>query len=161
MKPDYKLSILGTLLSIGTASTVDPSTCSRQSIAACPTAYDPCCAYVCAEAQVPFKVCSPTTDTVLAQCSKCPFPTSTSALDTTTKTSEPPVSSPPTTTSPSTLSTSTCTPYVVTTGPACPAAHNPCCAWTCAEAQVPYAVCQPTDNSGQYAVCSQCPTLTL
>lgn len=47
----------------------------RSSIDACPTQYDPCCAYVCAEAQVPFLVCSPVNETFLAQCEQCASPT--------------------------------------------------------------------------------------
>lgn len=56
-------------------TTINTSTCTPQSIAACPTPYNPCCAYICAEAQVPFDVCSPTNDTDLAVCSACPTPT--------------------------------------------------------------------------------------
>lgn len=56
-------------------TTLNTSTCTPQSIAACPTPYDPCCAFVCAEAQVPFEVCAPTNRTVLASCYACPTPT--------------------------------------------------------------------------------------
>ncbi|KAG6989847.1 hypothetical protein G7Y79_00062g093250 [Physcia stellaris] len=51
-------------------STLSTSTCERSSASACPTAYTPCCAYLCAEAQVPFLVCSQENQTVLAQCQK-------------------------------------------------------------------------------------------
>jgi hypothetical protein len=40
----------------------------------------------------------------------------------------------------------------------CPTTPAPCCAYLCAEAQVPFLVCQPTDGSGEFAVCSKCPT---
>ena len=160
--------------SLAKTSTFNPSTCARQSIAACPTPYDPCCAFVCAEAQVPFKVCSPENETVLAQCSKCPSPTSTTKHSTSTKlstTKKPSGTSTPakkttttkhTTTSSSktTLTKSTCGPSIVTSGPACPTPYDPCCAWSCAEAQVPYAVCSQTDGTGEFATCSKCPSPT-
>ena len=65
-----------------TTTTLNTSTCSRQSIAACPTPYDPCCAFVCAEAQVPFDVCSPSNETFLASCYACAPPTVTPSATT-------------------------------------------------------------------------------
>ena len=157
----------------------NPSTCARQSTAACPapTAYDPCCAYVCAEAQVPFRVCSPENETVLAQCSQCPsaaptpdspsgvvpplttsmttswaMPTGTGVTSTITST---------TSTITSTLTTSTCSQRLVTEGPACPtsgAPSDPCCKYVCQEAQVPYDICQASDDTGMYKTCELCPT---
>ena len=161
------------------STTINTSSCTFQSIAACPVSYDPCCAYICAEAQVPFLVCAPENRTVLAQCTQCHFPTTT-PITTTTTTANAPYSiittndpsssatgqpSAPTTAAgcPSsggtgTLQVSTCTPRLLTAGPACPTPYDPCCAWKCAEAQVPYEVCQPTDGSGEFAVCERCPT---
>lgn len=153
----------------------NPSTCARQSTAACPvpTAYDPCCAYLCAEAQVPFLVCSPEKETVLASCSQCPSskPTpdspsgATPPLTTTMTTSwaMPTGTSTITTTSTitSTLTRSTCSQRVVTEGPACPtpgAASDPCCKFVCQEAQVPFEICQASDDTGMYKTCEACPT---
>lgn len=59
-------------------STFITSTCTRSSASACPTAFDPCCQYTCAEAQVPFLLCSPSdTSGQFEVCSKCPSPTPT------------------------------------------------------------------------------------
>ena len=134
----------------------NPSTCARNSIATCPTPYDPCCAYICAEAQVPFDVCSPENETVLAQCSKCPVPASaTSTTSSTIKSFS--SSSISITSKPTTLTASTCTGRLLTTT-ACPTPYDPCCAWNCEEAQVPYNVCSQTDGSGEFAVCTRCPS---
>ena len=138
----------------------NPSTCSRKSTSACLAAYDTCCAYVCAEAQVPFQICSPEKETVLAQRTKCPThkPTKHKVFtkrpcnnNSATSTDTPRLS---------TLSLSTCTPSVVTSGPACPAVYDQCCAWTCGEAQVPYPVCQHSDGTGEFALCTRCPSPT-
>ncbi|CAO1596394.1 hypothetical protein XANCAGTX0491_000243 [Xanthoria calcicola] len=52
------------------------STCSRSSASACPTPVNPCCQYLCAVAQVPFRICSPSdTSGQFEVCSKCPVPT--------------------------------------------------------------------------------------
>ncbi|KAF6221610.1 hypothetical protein HO133_001576 [Letharia lupina] len=86
------LSLGAALMTVGLASaqssypntttTLNTSTCSRQSIAACPTPYDPCCAFVCAEAQVPFDVCSPNNETFLASCYACTPATATPTVTT-------------------------------------------------------------------------------
>ena len=52
-----------------------PAICARPSASACPSPYDPCCASLCAEAQVPFLVCSPESQTFLASCDACPSTT--------------------------------------------------------------------------------------
>lgn len=195
-------------------SSFNTATCVRSSIAACPTVFNPCCAYICGEAQVPFEVCSPDDETgEFAACSKCPTgkattststhmsssasnlthkpsTSSTSALS--HKSSTPVTRSHKTTASPSThkpskfksttaksttvkttthsatittapkttLSASTCTVKLLSGTQGCPTPYDPCCAYTCAEAQVPFGVCSQTDGSGEYAVCSKCPTPT-
>ncbi|KAK6334543.1 hypothetical protein TWF730_003757 [Orbilia blumenaviensis] len=58
---------------------------------------------------------------------------------------------------------STCTAYSAPAG-ACPTTYDTCCAFLCAEAQVPFEVCQPTDGSGEFATCTACagaPTTAL
>lgn len=56
-----------------TTSTSTTSTCARSSASACPTSATKCCAYLCAEAQVPFDLCSETdTSGQFQKCSKCP-----------------------------------------------------------------------------------------
>ncbi|KAK6519194.1 hypothetical protein TWF281_003883 [Arthrobotrys megalospora] len=50
---------------------------------------------------------------------------------------------------------STCTPFSAPAG-ACPTAYDSCCAFLCAEAQVPFGVCQPTDGTGEFATCTAC-----
>ncbi|RVD89465.1 uncharacterized protein DFL_000472 [Arthrobotrys flagrans] len=50
---------------------------------------------------------------------------------------------------------STCTPYSAPAG-ACPTAYDSCCAFLCAEAQVPFGICQPTDGTGEFATCTAC-----
>ena len=143
-----------------TSAPTTTSTCSRSSADACPTTFNPCCAYICAEAQVPFALCSPEDDTRdFASCSKCPGPTA----PPTTTTTIPTVTSyfNTTTTSPSPTSsvdTATCSRSSIN---ACPTAYNPCCAYICAEAQVPFDVCSPEDDSGQFASCSKCPGPTV
>ena len=132
------------------SSTTTPtsiSTCSPRSIAVCPTPFDPCCAYICDEAQVPFAVCQPTNETVLASCSKCPSPTAHTTTSTHTITGAP------------TMTTSTCTGRLLSTA-GCPTPYDPCCAYVCEEAQVPYDVCSLTDGTGEYATCSKCPSPT-
>ncbi|KAK6495018.1 hypothetical protein TWF481_003046 [Arthrobotrys musiformis] len=52
-------------------------------------------------------------------------------------------------------SSSTCTAYSAPAG-ACPTTYDSCCAFLCAEAQVPFQVCQPTDGSGEFATCTTC-----
>lgn len=144
---------------------VNTATCTPQSIAACPTSYDPCCAFICAEAQVPFDVCSPNNRTELAGCSQCPSPIATATsgsklivtiTDTITPTATPTITTPPRLTS---LSTSTCTRSSLSTA-GCPTPYDPCCAYVCEEAQVPFDVCSQTDGSGKFAVCSKCPAPT-
>lgn len=158
-------SVITTTAPTFASSTFDSSTCTPQSIAACPTSYDPCCAFVCAEAQVPFQICSPSNRTVLAQCSACPaatiVPTSLTSATVATTTSSPTITPSPTVPSPSvsSLSTSTCTGRLLSTA-GCPTPYDPCCAWVCAEAQVPFDVCSQTDGSGEFAVCTQCPKPT-
>ncbi|KAK6330345.1 hypothetical protein TWF696_003441 [Orbilia brochopaga] len=87
-----KVLFIGVLAACGaaqdittTTTTTAPSTCTPFSapVGACPTPYDPCCAYICAEAQVPFAICQTTSATYLAQCSACP----TASVTTTTTTS--------------------------------------------------------------------------
>ncbi|KAK6347383.1 hypothetical protein TWF718_005222 [Orbilia javanica] len=51
--------------------------------------------------------------------------------------------------------TSTCTPYSAPAG-ACPTAYDSCCAYLCAEAQVPFGICQQTDGTGEFATCTAC-----
>ena len=172
--------------SITTTSTssVNTATCARQSIAACPTAYDPCCAFICAEAQVPFDVCSPNNQTVLASCSQCTYPattktsstpkTTTSAPYTTAKTTTKTTpksttkttaksTTPPKTTLTKTTSTgfpfptSTCTGRLLSTA-GCPTPYDHCCQYVCEEAQVPFDVCSLTNGSGEFAVCTSCPS---
>jgi len=72
------------------SSSASASTCTPFSAAACPpaTAYDPCCAYICAEAQVPFLVCQTTSATFLAQCTQCPIAVTGSPTSETTTASE-------------------------------------------------------------------------
>ena len=153
---------------VTTTSTFDTSTCTPQSIAACPTAYDPCCAYICAEAQVPFDVCSPNNRTVLASCSQCKYPATTTASTSkktttaTTKTTLKSTTKPPvTTTGPSTFPfpTSTCTGRLLSTA-GCPTPYDHCCQYVCAEAQVPFDVCSLTNGSGEFATCTSCPSPT-
>jgi len=144
------MSALTTALIVGflglQISAQSASTCSPYSAAACPTAFSSCCAYICAEAQVPFAVCQPTDGSgQFASCSACP-----GAPLTSTVTSSPTIT---TIVSSATTSASTCSPYSAT---GCPASSNACCAYICAEAQVPFAVCQPTDGSGQFAKCTPC-----
>ncbi|KAF3941868.1 hypothetical protein ABW19_dt0200154 [Dactylella cylindrospora] len=55
-----------------------------------------------------------------------------------------------------TTTTSTCSPSSAPAG-ACPTVYDGCCNYLCQEAQVPYAVCQPTDGTGEFATCSACP----
>ena len=171
-----------------TSATINNSICTPQSIAACPKSYDPCCAYICAEAQVPFQVCAPSNRTVLAQCTQCPSPTALPTTNTIITNTTVTITGNPSFTTPSnppyptitkiprssatapiapsgsgtgiqtTLATSTCTPRLLTAGQTCPTPYDPCCAWKCAEAQVPFDVCQPTDGSGEFAVCERCPT---
>ena len=149
-------SFMVTTASAQSITSVDTATCTPQSINACPTAYDPCCAFICAEAQVPFDVCSPSNRTELAVCSQCPSTTMTATL--TTSISITPT--PTITTAPSlTLSTSTCTGRLLSTA-GCPTPYDPCCAYVCEEAQVPFDVCSQTDGSGEFAVCSKCPSPT-
>ncbi|KAF3082282.1 hypothetical protein TWF102_001249 [Orbilia oligospora] len=50
---------------------------------------------------------------------------------------------------------STCTPYSAPAG-ACPTAYDSCCAFLCAEAQVPFGICQPNDGTGEFATCTAC-----
>lgn len=69
-----------------TQAQLPTGTCTPFSANACPTSYSPCCAYLCAEAQVPFLVCQPTAQTFLASCNACPTPTMT------TVTTPPPMS---------------------------------------------------------------------
>ena len=130
------------------------TTCSPRSIAACPTPFDPCCAYICDEAQVPFAVCQPTNQTVLAVCSQCPSGSALSSSTKTTSTSSHTITTAPTSTS---LATSTCSGRLLSTA-GCPTPYDPCCAWVCEEAQVPYDVCSQTDGTGEFATCSKCPT---
>jgi len=122
----------------------------------CPSTYNPSCAYFCGEAQVPFGLCESTDITgQFASCSKCPTAgpsTSTTPISSYTTTTPPPVYTTPSSSS----SSSTCSPY---SAAACPAVANPCCAYLCGEAQVPFPVCQPTDGTGQFASCSKCPTM--
>ncbi len=148
-------------------ASINTATCTPQSIAACPTSYDPCCAFICAEAQVPFDVCSPSNRTQLAVCSQCPTPiattaTSNSTLNATITPTLPPTTTPTITTPPSrtSLSTSTCSVRLLSTA-GCPTPYDPCCAYVCEEAQVPFDVCSRTDGSGQFAVCSKCLAPTL
>lgn len=137
-----------------TTTATTATTCSPRSIAACPTPYDPCCAYICDEAQVPFAVCQPTNQTVLAVCSACPSGPATSSSTKTTLTSSHTITTAPTST---TISTSTCSGRLLSTA-GCPTPYDPCCAWVCEEAQVPYDVCSQTDGTGEFATCSKCPT---
>ena len=146
---------LGTITT-ATTTDVDTATCTPQSINACPTSYDPCCAFICAEAQVPFDVCSPSNRTELAVCSQCPLATATAFL--TSSTTLPPTPAITTTPNP-TLSTSTCSGRLLSTA-GCPTPYDPCCAYVCEEAQVPFDVCSQTDGSGEFAVCSLCPSPT-
>lgn len=128
-------------------STLSTSTCTRSSASACPTSYSPCCAYLCAEAQVPFLICSQENQTVLAQCQKCP---TTTAAPTSTPTPTSTTSS----TSTTDVASSTC---ARTSAAACPTPATKCCAYLCGEAQVPFALCSETDITGQFASCSKCP----
>lgn len=173
------LCVLASLVAmVSSTSSFSTATCVRSSISACPTTFNPCCAYICAEAQVPFEVCSPDNETVDASCSKCPtgkpttstlshktttspssHKTSTSksiiAKSTTTKTTS--HSATITTAPKSTLSASTCSGRLLSTA-GCPTPYDPCCQYVCEEAQVPYDVCSLTDGTGEYATCSKCPT---
>ena len=151
--------------SISNITSVNTATCTPQSIAACPTSYDPCCAFICAEAQVPFDVCSPSNRTELAVCSQCPTLNATATSDSTligtitpmtTPTPNPTITTPPSLTS---FATSTCTGRLLSSA-GCPTPYDPCCAYVCEEAQVPFDVCSQTDGSGEFAVCSQCPAPT-
>ena len=137
-------------------TTTTATTCSPRSIAACPTPFDPCCAYICDEAQVPFAVCHPTNQTVLAVCSACPSGPATSSSTKPTSTSSHTITTAPTSTS---LATSTCSGRLLSTA-GCPTPYDPCCAWVCAEAQLPYDVCSQTDGTGEFATCSKCPSPT-
>ncbi|KAK6539146.1 hypothetical protein TWF694_009390 [Orbilia ellipsospora] len=140
--------ILSVLLASVSAQTTTTSTCSAGFSApagVCPTPYDSCCAYICAEAQVPFAVCQPTDGTgQFATCTACAGGSSTTATSTTT-----------TMVSSTTSSASTCSPFSAPAG-VCPTPYDSCCAYICGEAQVPFAVCQPTDGTGQFASCSAC-----
>ncbi|KAJ6256007.1 hypothetical protein Dda_9301 [Drechslerella dactyloides] len=86
-----KVLLIGVIAAGVTAqdtTTTTPTTCTGgYSASACPTVYDPCCAYICAEAQVPFLVCLPTSQTVLAQCTACPTADVTTTTTTGTETS--------------------------------------------------------------------------
>jgi len=142
--------------STATITSVDTANCTPQSINACPTSYDPCCAFICAETQVPFDVCSPSNRTELAVCSQCPLATAT-ATTTLSTTTDPTTTI---TTAPSlTLSISTCSARLLSTA-GCPIPYDLCCAYVCEEAQVPFDVCSQTDGSGEFAVCSKCPSPT-
>lgn len=135
-------------------STLSTSTCERSSAAACPTPYTPCCAYLCAEAQVPFLVCSQENETVLAQCQKCPSPTKTPSTTPTKTPTTTPTTSPSKTTSTSTSTTaSTCER---SSASACPTPKSKCCNYLCSVAQVPFEICSETDTSGQFEVCKKC-----
>jgi hypothetical protein len=168
-----------------------PTNCTPFSANACPTPFNTCCPFLCAEAQVRFLVCQTTSATFLASCNACPSPTpSASTMKTTHKphTTKPPKtceteeqeeeeeeeyesrhihtkktttknrSTSIQTTTDSFTTSSSCTAFSAPSG-ACPTPFNSCCAYKCAEAQVPFNVCQPTDNSGQFAVCTKCPTV--
>ena len=152
--PAYGHSTKTHKISSTTATTA--TSCTPRSIAACPTPFDPCCAYICDEAQVPFAVCQPTNQTVLAVCSQCPSSPATSSSTKSTSTSSHTITTAPTSTS---LSTSTCTGRLLSTA-GCPSPYDPCCAWVCEEAQVPYDVCSQTDGTGEFATCSKCPSPT-
>ncbi|EPS35623.1 hypothetical protein H072_10964 [Dactylellina haptotyla CBS 200.50] len=140
------------------------STCSAFSApaGACPTPYNSCCAFICGEAQVPFAVCQPTDGSGnFAQCSACPggptTATSETATTTATQTADATTEFVTSVTSvPESSTTDTCTNRSAPNG-ACPTAFDSCCAFICAEAQVPFAVCQPTDGSGTFAQCTACP----
>lgn len=148
-------------------STLSTSTCARSSAAACPTPYTPCCAYLCAEAQVPFLVCSQQNETVLAQCQKCPAPTDISVPDNTPiptiSISTPipvttPIPTPTTIPSKTTASTTGTTASTCSraSAAACPTPKDRCCNYLCSVAQVPFEICSETDTSGQFEVCRKC-----
>lgn len=140
-----------------TTTSVDTATCTAQSIAACPATNDPCCAFICAEAQVPFDVCSPSNRTEFAVCSQCPNPVTTAtSTSTATTTLTHTITTPPTM---AFFSTSSCSGSLLSTA-GCPANYEPCCACVCEEAQEPFDVCSQTDGSGELAMCSQCPRPT-
>ncbi|KAF3909920.1 hypothetical protein ABW21_db0208274 [Orbilia brochopaga] len=82
------LGFLAACASAQDLTTTAPSTCTPFSapVGACPTPFDPCCAYICAEAQVPFAVCQTTSATYLAQCSACPTDSVTTTIITSTAT---------------------------------------------------------------------------
>ena len=140
------------------------STCSRTSAAACPTSSSPCCAYLCAEAQVPFDVCSPDDETGdFASCQACPTSLTTPTATTIATNASTSISS---TTIPATTitapvnatiptSTSTCTGAIASVG--CPVVYDSCCAWVCEEAQVPFKLCAGTDMTGEFETCQACP----
>ena len=101
--------------------------------------------------------CLTTTTTTTTSSSK------TTAKTTTATTASPKTTTPSsvTTTAPATFPfpTSTCTGRLLSVA-GCPTPYDHCCQYVCEEAQVPYDVCSLTNGSGEYAVCSSCPSPT-